>query len=474
METSGTTALSRRGVRTPKRAALVIRISKDRDGTSESPETQRGVLERLRESRGWEIGHEYVVRDVSASSKRWALELSGLCSLIERGECDGILAVDLDRLVRQVRDISALIEVCEPRRVPIVLASGELDTSTADGILKAHILAAVAENEGRKKSERQKRGNERAAREGKPHIGGRRAYGYDADRVTIRTDEAKVIRELAKRYIAGEPMNALATDLNARGIKPSASKEWTVTTLRSLLSSPRLAGLRTYQGEVVGPGNWKPIITMEQHAALIERIGSSAKRARPGRPETSLLSGVLRCALCGTGLVSGSSRDTRRYVCVAGNGRAGCGRMSIGAEKTEDFVTEMVLTALDDSEVPQLRASGQRERERELADIIERESQLSGMYASGDLGQHEWMTARKVLEQRKRALGTTDTDRKPPAVLYGRKSVRRAWPTMSQAERREVVTWLVEAIDVSPSISAPGGRAGRWDSSRLGEPVWRM
>jgi site-specific DNA recombinase len=454
----------------PQRAALIIRISKDRDGTSESPETQRGILEGLRQRLGWTVEHEYVVRDVSASSKRWAHELRGLCSLIEAGECDGVMAVDLDRLVRQVRDISSLIEVCEPRAVPIVLASGELDTSTADGILKAHILAAVAENEGRKKSERQRRRNERSAREGTPHAGGKRPYGYDSDRVTIREDEAAIIRDLAKRYLAGESLNALTGELNDRGIAPSASKAWGVTSLRALLGSRRLVALRTYKGEVVGPATWPAILTIDEHAALVERLGTNIKRPRAGRMETALLSGMLRCSLCGNGLVHGSSKGRHRYYCQRGPTRAGCGRISIDGRATDDFVTEMVLTALDGSNIPRPNATGARVRERELADILERESNLSGMYARGDLSQHEWMSAREALQQRKRAHGAAASLRKPPAVLYGRKSVRRAWGDMSQAERREVVSFVVEAIDVAPASAS----ARRWDSSRLSDPLWRI
>lgn len=41
------------------------------------------------------------------------------------------------------------------------------------------------------------------AEAGLPHGGYIRPFGFDNDKVTIREDEAEVIRDLAARYIAG-------------------------------------------------------------------------------------------------------------------------------------------------------------------------------------------------------------------------------------------------------------------------------
>jgi hypothetical protein len=396
---------------------------------------------------------------------------------IAAGVTDGVLAVDQDRLLRRVSDVVRLIDATEPRHTPVLLLSGEIDTTTSDGRLRAHILAGVAEHESGKKSERERRQRDQAAAKGL-YQGGRRPFGYagKAHRerdlrmvpgVTIVPEEAKVIREIAKRYLKGESLNRIAHDLNERGVQPTGSDEWTVTTLRSLIGSPRLAGLRVHRGEIVGQAEWKPILTMEQHAAIVEKVGN-VRRTRGGRPETALLSNILRCSLCGSGMVHGTrSGGGRRYTCFAAPGHKGCGRMAIEASKTEAFITELVLTALDGSEVPKPIDTG-RSRDAELADIADRETNLSRLYAAGELGQHEWAEARKTLRARKRTLGNAPTQRKPPAVLWGRRSVRKAWPDLSQAERREVVGFVVESIDVSPA-SVP-----RWDSARLADPVWRI
>ena len=285
------------------------------------------------------------------------------------------------------------------------------------------------------------------------------------------TDEAKVVREIAKRYIKGDSLYSIAVDLNARGVKPSSSPEWRVTTLRSLIGSPRLAGLRVHRGEIVGTAEWKPILTLEQHGAIVERLGD-VRRTRRGRPETALLSSILRCGLCGCGMVSGTRRlasgnTGKRYACFKAPGHAGCGRMAIEATQTEAYVTELVLTALDESDIPK-PVDTSRSRDAELADIAEREQTLAHMYATGDLTQGEWTEARRTLKARKSALGNHRDVRKPPAILWGRKSVRKAWPDLSQAERREVVSFVIESVEVFPAS------ASRWDATRLADPVWRI
>jgi hypothetical protein len=59
-------------------------------------------------------------------------------------------------------------------------------------------------------------------------------------------------------------------DFNRRGIKPAGGKKngeskidnWQGSTLRRVLISPRIAGLREHNGEVVGKAVWPAIIDM--------------------------------------------------------------------------------------------------------------------------------------------------------------------------------------------------------------------
>ncbi|WP_207546272.1 DUF222 domain-containing protein [Mycolicibacterium fortuitum] len=79
-------------------------------------------------------------------------------------------------------------------------------------------------------------------------------FGYEPDKLTIRESEAAVVRELMARVIAGENVHELTMWLNTTQVPTVRGGPWSTTALRGILSSPRIAGLRAYRGEVIGPG----------------------------------------------------------------------------------------------------------------------------------------------------------------------------------------------------------------------------
>jgi DNA invertase Pin-like site-specific DNA recombinase len=98
------------------------------------------------------------------------------------------------------------------------------------------MLLAVATNESSTKSRRVKRKMLQNAEAGLPHGGYRRPFGYDDDKITVRQDEAQVIRPLAERFLAGESLRSLATWLEEQGVKTVSGKPWRTPTVRSILS----------------------------------------------------------------------------------------------------------------------------------------------------------------------------------------------------------------------------------------------
>jgi site-specific DNA recombinase len=74
-----------------------------------------------------------------------------------------------------------------------------------------------------------------------------RGYGYTADRSAIVEAEASVIREFARRALAGESLNEMAHDLNARGIPTSTGRAWSRSALKLVLISARISGRREYR-----------------------------------------------------------------------------------------------------------------------------------------------------------------------------------------------------------------------------------
>jgi hypothetical protein len=98
--------------------------------------------------------------------------------------------------------------------------------------------------------------------------GGPRTFGYEADHYTIREDEAVLVREAAARALGGVSLRSIARDWNERAIPTVRGAGWTYQSVHRMLGSPRIAGLRSRLGEVVGTAVWPPIVDRTNHAEL--------------------------------------------------------------------------------------------------------------------------------------------------------------------------------------------------------------
>ena len=196
-------------------------------------------------------------------------------------------------------------------------------------------------------SERMRRANRQHAEQGRPITRGRRKYGYENDRITIREDEARVIRELAERFLAGESVVALVRWLNDSEIPTATGHHtWWPASVRNLLRSPRISGQREYNGEIIAAGQWPAIITAEQTAA-IRRILDNPERRNERAPSRYLLTRVIRCGKCSRPMISHPRKGVPCYDCRNDGALSGCGKTSVIAEATEELVRDMVLDALD-------------------------------------------------------------------------------------------------------------------------------
>ncbi len=81
---------------------------------------------------------------------------------------------------------------------------------------------------------------------------------------------------------------------------------------------------------------------------VAEYTGKGQTEYQAKLPRSYLLTGMLRCGRCGNKLFSAlRDQDTRRYVCLSGPDRGGCGRLTVVAEPVEALITEAVLFRLD-------------------------------------------------------------------------------------------------------------------------------
>jgi hypothetical protein len=272
---------------------------------------------------------------------------------IEAGAVEAVVVYHADRLHRHPRELEDFIDLCQRTKTKLATVSGDVDLSTHEGQLIARIQGAVARKESDDKSRRIRRKHEELAGAGKVSGGGSRPYGYEADKRTVRPDEAEVIRECARRALAGDSLRSICLDLNERGVASASGKRWTSQTLRRMLMSGRISGQREHRGEIVARAEWSAIITPRQTQQLRAKLGDPDRRTNRAS-RRYLLTRLLRCSHCGGVLVSRPRADgVRRYVCASGPGFGGCGKTTVLADPLERFIAAGVLHRLESPRLPE-------------------------------------------------------------------------------------------------------------------------
>jgi hypothetical protein len=343
----------------------------------------------------------------------------------------------------------------------------------------ARILGAVARKESDDKSRRIIRKHQEIAHDGGLAGGGSRPFGYLADRRTVDPSEAEAVREAVARIRAGDSLRAIASDWNARSVATVSGGPWTTTVLRRVLMSSRIAGQRSYRGEIVAQGRWDAIITPDESAAVRAILGDPARNTRRTVRRYLLSGGLLRCKLCNAVLVARPRTDgTRRYVCASGPNFTGCGRIAILAEPLEHLIAEAVILRLD---TPELAAAVDG-RATDLAPstvdheaVARDEAQLAELaqaYGDRHITLAEYLVARKPIEARLDAAKARMSRANRTVAIrdyVGRSdTLRAAWDGLPLLRQRAVVAAVLDRAFIG---SAVHGRT-RFDPDRV-EPVWR-
>ncbi|WP_082594133.1 recombinase family protein [Phycicoccus sp. Soil802] len=465
---------------TPRAAAIYARISSDTEGTGLGVTRQVQDCERLAEQLGWTVAEVYTDNDFSAYSGKKRPAYAQMLDDIRDGIRDAVLVYHVDRLTRRPVELEEFREALDTAGVKHVrFVVGDSDIMTGDGLMVVRFLAAVAANESASKSRRVKRKFQQKAERGEPHAGGpRRPFGYADDKVTVREDEAVVIRTLVARFLAGESLRSLTVWLDQQEVRTVAGGPWKTPTLRTLIASGRIAGLREHQGQVIGPAVWDPIISTDERNRVLARIESRKTSGRRA-PRRYLLSGLLRCGKCGNRLYSAARATTRRYVCNSGPDHGGCGRLTVVAEPVEQMIADAVLMRLSSPALSEALAgrAAADEQASSLADQVDSDreqlDELAGLYGRKAINAAEWLAARNPIEarlregQRRLNRMTASTALDGLTGLDG--DLGPKWAGLNLDRQHAVISALLEHAVVGPGT--PGARG--LDPSRV-QPVWRL
>jgi len=406
-----------------------------------------------------------------------------LLDAIRSGRVTHVLVWVLDRIVRDDVDRVALIAACREGGA-VIVQSGTgtvIDPDDPDSVFLATVLGAVAVLEIEKMSKRIRRFKQARRDAGLPH-GGKRWFGYKPGNMELDEVEAPILRDLVGRFIQGEALHSLARSLTDKGVPTVYGGKWTGPNLRAILGHPRNAGLMTHEGEVIGRGQWAPVIDEATHETVARKLGNPSRRTSTTNARVYLLAGLGVCATCGeplrgrplhssTKTLDGGEYGGRAYACSTG-------RHVHRSVAYVDAVLEALIVErlsrvdmsgalIDDDAADEARAlSDDRDALRgalaDLVDMLGRGEISPSAYASGSARIEENLAA---LDE---AIGeASDRAARPVAVLDGMtgEGARAAWDDADLGRRRALVALLCERVALR------GGR-GPFRPSQV-EVEWR-
>ncbi|WP_084653992.1 recombinase family protein [Nocardia altamirensis] len=488
-------------------AAVMLRMSKDTARTSAGVarddatngqawgvKRQLVMGVRTAENLRWGIGEIYCDNSITASRdakgrrKKARPEYDRLLEDIAAGDVHAVIMQDQDRLQRDRADYIAFEQLCRVSncRYLVGTSGAPTDLHDMDGQIMATIKAAFAEKDSRLKAKKLREKYEQRARMGEPNMGGTRAYGWEADKVTMIPEEADFIRKGTRRSLAGESWRSIAQWLTESGATTVTGARWRSATVKQILTSPRNAGLCAYQGEIVRAATWDAIITPQDREKLLAKIEGN-KHSNTRAPQRYVLAARLRCGRCESRLYSkikyvkgkdNRLKSVRRYVCKSGPDYDGCGRLTVVAEPVENLLANAVLDRLDSVELADAVA-GKVEADTSLAELSRQVDedkaeleQLAHMKKARRITMAEWLILRDGIESRldgNRRKIAQATETSEIAELIGRgEALRKEWPDLSIDRRQSIIKAVLEHAVILPGKS--GARS--LDVDRV-DPAWR-
>lgn len=329
-----------------KKVAIYCRVSSQ---VQEQEQTIKSQIAELREVWG---NHEIVEEYLDDGWSGEILDRPELDKLRNDAKTDlfNIVSVhSVDRLSRNLYHSGIIVEELKKRGIEVFIKDKPIADSP-EGKFLFNILGAVAEFEKEKILERTRRGRIFKVKT-KKILGYIPPFGYDYHKKTpekeeffgINQKESKTVNLIFNLYIKYQSMSRVQKELALKGIKPRKSKKWCRSVVGTILKNQAYTGIGYYnkrQSIAVDNGkryqkkaksgskirdkkDWLkvtfPKIINKEKFELVQSI--CLKKFKPfGESKYFyLLSGLIRCALCGstfTGSFNGSPKKFSYYRCT--------------------------------------------------------------------------------------------------------------------------------------------------------------
>ena len=324
---------------------LYTRVSTTMQIDGYSLDAQKTKMKAFCDYNEYEIAGEYEDAGKSGKSIEGRVSFNQMMEDIKSGK-DGVsyvIVFKLSRFGRNAADVLATLQVMQDFGVNLICVEDGIDSSKDAGKLMISVLSAVAEIERENIRVQTMEGRMQKAREGKWN-GGFAPYGYSLidGKLEVNEEEAVAIRMIFDQYVNTDlGANGIAKYLENHGIHKIARQNgknplFDAALIRRIIQNPVYSGKISYgrrrTEKVHGTRNEYRQVKKDDyllvdglHEALVSeevweqaqvKVAAQAKKYekvnRDKREKIHLLSGILKCPVCGAGMYGNKSIKKRK------------------------------------------------------------------------------------------------------------------------------------------------------------------
>ena len=324
---------------------LYNRVSTTMQIDGYSLDAQKTKMKAFCDYNEYEIAGEYEDAGKSGKSIEGRIAFNQMMDDIKSGkdEVSYVLVFKLSRFGRNAADVLATLQVMQDFGVNLICVEDGIDSSKDAGKLMISVLSAVAEIERENIRVQTMEGRMQKAREGKWN-GGFAPYGYALidGKLVVNEEEAVAIRTIFDQYVNTDlGANGIAKYLENHGIHKIARQNgknplFAAALIRRIIQNPVYSGKISYgrrrTEKVHGTRNEYRQVKKDDyllvdglHEALVSeevweqaqvKVAAQAKKYekvnRDKREKIHLLSGILKCPVCGAGMYGNKSIKKRK------------------------------------------------------------------------------------------------------------------------------------------------------------------
>lgn len=486
----------------PLRAVVYVRISDDPESTERGVDRQEADCRAYAVAHGWEVAAVFRESDTSAFKQRTITLASGervrrvvrpefraMLKHLADGQAQVMIAYDLDRAVRDPRDLEDLIDAKVLAGFTVRSVTGSLRLDTDSDVAMARVLVAMANKSSADTARRVARAAKQQAIEGTWH-GGRVPFGYRAESGALVVDPVAgpMVAEAAQRVLAGESLYRIRKDWNERGVLTTHGCAWSDKTIKMVLRSPSIKGVREYRpvlpdgtraktSQMQVKAAWPAILdedTWQQVSDVLDARKQARNFHQPGSGAAKRMypfSGLIRCSACGRAMLHRGNV----YQCVQAT-RGGCHR-SIRSADILKLVEEAVLATFEQITLapskratPSVDAGARVGLAARLDADRERLARLDDDHYDGLIDKAMWVRQRARIAERievtRREYAAAMPEQEGPGIDVT--TVAKEWAGRTPLWQYQATSLILEAVLVH---ALPNGMNGATPARRRNETV---